>query len=297
MRDVRSGGFLLAAGHRCYQSFDIMKKHQGEGAQMTEQADASAQTTLRHRVMAGELVKGAMIFEFVSPGLPQILAHAGCAYALYDMEHTGLSFETIKMQTALCRGLPVAPMVRVPRGDYPFIARALDCGCEGVMVPMVESVAQAEAIVEASRYPPRGRRGAAFGFAHDHYAGGAPQQKIEHADARNLIIAQIETERGLAEVDAIAAVEGIDVLWVGHFDLSNFLGVPGQFDAPVFNEAVTQVVEAGRRHGKGLGFLATDATWMADFRARGFNMMAAGTDMGLLIEGIRGVLKPLEDEA
>jgi 2-keto-3-deoxy-L-rhamnonate aldolase RhmA len=114
---------------------------------------------LRQRVMAGDQVLGAMVFEFYSPGVSQILKLAGCEFVLYDMEHTGLGLETLKFQVAACRGLGVAPMVRVPRGEYHFLARALDVGAQGVMVPMVESEAQARAIVEATRYPPTGRRG------------------------------------------------------------------------------------------------------------------------------------------
>ena len=246
--------------------------------------------SLRQRVMAGEPVHGAMVFEFFTPGIAEILRRAGCAYVLYDMEHAGLGYESLKAQVAHCRGTGIAPMVRVPRSDYHFLARALDVGAEGVMIPMVESVEQARAIAEATRYPPIGRRGAAFGFAHDHFAPGTPAEKIAFANARNLVIAQIETERGLANVEAIAAVEGIDVLWVGHFDLTNFLGIPGQFEHPVYLDALDRVVAAGRRHGKGLGMLAGDAAWAKAYTARGFNMLAAGTDMALLMAGVRGVL-------
>ncbi len=253
--------------------------------------------TLRQRAMAGETVPGAMVFECFSPGMAQILKLAGSEFAIFDMEHTGLGFETLKMLAATCRGVGLSPMARVPRGEYHFLARALDVGAHGVMVPMVESAEQARAIAEASRYPPRGRRGAAFGFAHDDYAGGDVHGKIKALDARNLVIAQIETERGLAAMDEIAAVEGIDVLWVGHFDLTNFLGIPAQFENPLYLDALQRVVAAGRRHGKGLGFMATDADWAARYRALGFNMIAAGTDQGLLMSGYRTILAPLAEGA
>jgi 2-keto-3-deoxy-L-rhamnonate aldolase RhmA len=246
--------------------------------------------SLRQRVMAGEQVLGSMVFEFFTPGLAQILKNAGCTYVLYDMEHSGMGLETLKAQVAHCRGLGIAPMVRVPRSDYHFLARALDVGAEGVMIPMVESVAQAKAIAEATRYPPLGRRGAAFGFAHDGYQRGVPADKIKFADARNLVIAQIETDRGLEHVEAIAAVDGIDVLWVGHFDLTNFLGIPGQFDHPTYHAAIARIVAAGRAHKKGLGFMVTDPKWAADCKAAGFNMLAAGTDMGLLEAGVANIL-------
>ena len=249
-----------------------------------------ARKSLRQRVVGGEQVLGAMVFEFYSPGMAQLLVHAGCEYVIYDMEHTGASLETIKAQVAHCRGLPIAPMVRVPRGEYHFLARALDIGCQGVMVPMVNSAAEARAIAEATHYPPRGRRGAAFGFAHDDYAAGDPLAKMKAADARNVVIAQIETEHGLEAVDEIAAVDGIDVLWVGHFDLTNFLGIPGQFDNPTYISAVKKVVAAARRHKKGLGFLAADTAGARQYKKLGFNMLATGPDHSLLVAGVRNVL-------
>lgn len=251
-------------------------------------------TSLRQRIMSGDQVLGAMIFEFFSPGVPQLLVHAGCEYALYDMEHTGVGLETMKAQVAHCRGLPITPMVRVPRGEYHFLARALDIGMQGLMIPMVESAEQATSIAEACRYPPEGRRGAAFGFAHDGYTGGDPADKIARANAETVVIAQIETERGLENVDAIAATPGIDVLWVGHFDLANFLGIPGEFQNPIFIDAVKATVDAARRHGKGLGFMPADAAWAKEYKGYGFNMLAVGTDHGLLMQGVKSVLDTVQ---
>ena len=250
---------------------------------------------LRQRVMAGDTVLGSMVFEFFSPGMAQLLKLAGAEYVIYDMEHTGLGLETLKMQVAACRGLGIAPMARVPRSDYHFLARALDVGAQGLMIPMVESAGQAEAIASATRYPPQGRRGAAFGFPHDDYEAGAPVDKIKAANKRNLVIAQIETERGLDAVEEIAAVDGIDVLWVGHFDLTNFLGIPGEFEHKLYKDALKRVVSAGRANGKGLGFMATDRTWAQDYKALGFNMLAAGTDHGLLMTGMRDIIESVAD--
>jgi 2-keto-3-deoxy-L-rhamnonate aldolase RhmA len=251
--------------------------------------------TMRERVMSGELVLGAMVFEFFSPGMPQILSLAGCEYVLYDMEHTGTGLEALKLQAAHCRGLPIKPMVRVPRCEYRFIAGALDIGMKGVMVPMIETADQARIMAEASRYPPTGRRGAAFGFAHDDFAPGDPSDKMLRADAEVLTIAQIETERGLENLDAIAATEGVDVLWLGHFDLTNFLGVPGQFQSQVYLDAIAAIVQAARRNGKGLGFMAADGDWMREYRGHGFNMIAAGPDPALPMGAVRNVLAAAGD--
>ena len=245
---------------------------------------------IKREILDGGTVAGAMVFEFFTPGVSAILANAGCRFVIYDMEHAGLGYETLKWLFAGCRGLPIEPMVRVPRGEYPWIARALDLGARGVMVPMVESAAQARAVVEACRYPPQGRRGAAFGFAHDDYAGGDVGEKVRIANERTLVIAQIETERGLEQADPIAATEGVDVLWVGQFDLSNFLGIPGRFDDPRFESAMRTVADCARRHGKAAGFMAPDAAWVDRVKAMGYGMIAVGTDTGLFGAAARSLV-------
>jgi 2-dehydro-3-deoxyglucarate aldolase/4-hydroxy-2-oxoheptanedioate aldolase len=245
--------------------------------------------------MSGQTLLGSMVFEFFTPGIGQVLKLAGSEFIIYDMEHAGCSIAQLKEQCGYCRGLGVAPMVRVPRGEYHFLARALDVGARGVMVPMVDSIDQARAIAEATHYPPQGRRGAAFGFAHDDYAPGDPSAKMRAADACNLIIAQIETERGLEAVEDIAATDGIDCLWLGHFDLTNFLGIPGEFDNPVYLRAVKRMTAAGRAHGKALGYMAADAYSAKAYRALGFNMIATGTDHGILMAGVRHILGGIAD--
>ncbi len=235
---------------------------------------------LREKLRAdGGAAFGAMIFEFFTPGIPAIVAAAGADFILYDMEHSGAGIETMKAQFAGCRGLPLAPLVRVPATEYDFIARALDMGAHGVMLPMVETRAQAEFIAACAHYPPKGRRGAAFGVAHDDYRPGSPAEKMAAVAARTLVIAQIETPEGVRNVDAIAATPDIDVLWLGHFDLTNFKGIPGQFDHPEYRRAVAAIVDAARRHGKPAGFMATDERWAREYWEHGFRMIAYGLDL------------------
>ena len=250
---------------------------------------------VKQSLAAGGRAFGAMVFEFFAPGLPQICRNAGAAFVLYDMEHTGLGFETLKTQFALCRGLDIVPMARVPRGEYHFIARALDIGALGVMVPMVGTRTEAEQIVACTRYPPLGRRGAAFGFAHDDYEAGDVVGKMAALHERTLVIAQIETDEGLRNVDAIAAVPGVDALWIGQFDLTNFLGIPAQFQHPEYLAAVDRVVAACVSNGKAAAILATDERWARDYAAKGFRLMAYGVDQSMLQEALRRGLDVLRE--
>ena len=246
---------------------------------------------------AGGRAYGAMVFEFFSAGMPQICRNAGADFVMFDMEHTGLSFETLKLQFALCRGLGLVPMVRVPRGEYHFIARALDVGAMAVMVPMVGTAAEAAHIVACTRYPPAGRRGAAFGFAHDDYEGGDVATKIAALHARTMVIPQIETDEGLRNVEAIAAVPGVDALWVGHFDLTNFMGIPGAFEHPDYLAAIARIVAACEAHGKAPAFLAMDDAWARAYVAKGFRLLAYGIDQLMLQNALRHGLEVMRAEA
>ena len=248
---------------------------------------------VKQKIAAGGHAFGSMVFEFFTPGIAQICRNAGAEFILYDMEHTGMSIETMKTQFALCRGLGLAPMVRVPATEYHFIARVLDAGAFGVMVPMVETAEQAQFIVSCTRYPPLGRRGAAFGFAHDDYEGGDVVAKIAAAHERTLVIPMIETARGVENVDAIAAVSGVDVLWLGHFDLTNFLGIAGQFEHPRYLDAVGRIVAACEKHGRAGGFMAADEAWGRDYLAKGFRMIASGLDQLMLQNAIKQQLDAL----
>ena len=226
---------------------------------------------------------GSMAMEFLTPGLPAIMAAAGAEFGLFDMEHTGASLETMKSMIAGCRGINVAPIVRVPRGEYHFIARALDIGAHGIMVPMVGSAEEAAHIADCAHYPPVGHRGAAFGVAHDDY----------RAAARTLMIAQIETVEGLDSVEAIAATPNIDVIWLGHFDLTNFMGIPGQFQHPDYLAAVRRIAAAAKAHGKVPGILAMNDAWAQEYWRHGYRMLAYGLDHMLFQAALKAGLEKM----
>lgn len=252
---------------------------------------------VKHRLTQGGAAFGAMVFEFFTPGIAQIVRAAGAEFLLYDMEHSGAGIDIIKQQMAWCRGIGLVPLVRVPAAQYHFIARVLDAGAMGVMVPMVESAVQAAEIVSATRYPPKGVRGAGFGMAHDDYEGGSVAEKIAAILARTQVIVQIETPKGVAAVDEIAAVDGVDVVWLGHFDLTNFMGIPGQFSHPDYLKAVDAILGSARRRRKVAGFMAMDDAWARDYYAKGFRMMAVGPDQGLFQQGLSRGLGVLREAA
>ncbi len=251
---------------------------------------------VKQALRRGEAAIGTLVFEFNTPGIARIAAAAGADFVLFDLEHTGWSMETLRTLMASARAEDLAPMVRVPATQYHFLARALDVGVQGIMVPMVESEEQARVIVQSAKYPPLGVRGAAFGVAHDDYRGGDVLEKMQSANDEVLLIALIETARGVEHADRIAAVDGLDVLWIGHFDLTNSLGIAAQFTHPQYLGAVERILAACRGHGKAPGFMVASVEEGRAKLAQGFRCLAYWGDIWIYqsalhtgISGIRGM--------
>ncbi|MFT4556952.1 MAG: 2-keto-3-deoxy-L-rhamnonate aldolase RhmA [Porticoccaceae bacterium] len=251
--------------------------------------------SVKQNLVAGGSSIGTFMFEFHSAGVARVAAAAGAEFAIFDMEHTGWSVETIRTLCATSHGTDMLPLVRVPATEYHFIARALDMGAQGVMVPMVESVEQAKKIVNSAKYPPAGRRGCAFGIAHDDYQGGDVVEKMTSANEQQLLIAQIETADGLKNVEAIAAVDGIDVLWIGQSDLSASIGIPGQFDHPDFLAAMDRVAAACNDNGKIAGLMPTTLDFAEVCVEKGFRMLAWSGDVWIYQAGLKAGMNSLRE--
>ena len=248
---------------------------------------------LRNRVTSLDKLRGAMIFEFFSPGIPIILKNAGCEFIIFDMEHGGLSLEQFKVLATISNSNQISPLIRIPEVSYNYVARALDLGASGIMAPMVNTAEEAMKVVKSSKYPPEGIRGAGFGFAHDNYNNQNPLKYIKKANDELINIIQIETKYGLENVELIAAIDGVDCLWVGHFDLTNFLGIPGDFTSSIYLDAIKRVVEAGKINKKSLGIMVNNNDELEMYSELGFNMIAVGTEMNILSRSISQIINKL----
>ena len=246
---------------------------------------------LKKKVTTSTQLRGAMIFEFFSPGIPIILKNAGCEFIIFDMEHGGLSLEQFKTLSIISNANKIAPFLRIPEINYNYIARALDLGALGIMVPMVNTPDDAIKIVQSSKYPPKGKRGAGFGFVHDNYINQNPLSYIEKANNSLINIIQIETKIALENVKEIASINGVDCLWVGHFDLTNFLGIPGNFSSKKYLNAINEIVDAAVTHKKSLGIMVNNKQELDTYYKLGFNMIAVGTEMNILSRSISQILK------
>jgi 4-hydroxy-2-oxoheptanedioate aldolase len=213
----------------------------------------------------------------------------GFDWVFLDMEHgLGDQGAVLAMIRAL-GGSPTAPVVRIPALREEYVKLVLDFGAAGIMCPMIRSAAEARELVTLMRYPPAGRRGmasssraAAFGTEFEDY--------FARANADLLCVVQVETREAVAEIDAIAATPGVDVLFIGHSDLSLALDCFGQFEHPEMVRAERAVLEAARNHGKTAGMLLRSGMDRAAYEQRGFRFLALGSDIGCLRAGYEGLL-------
>jgi 2-dehydro-3-deoxyglucarate aldolase/4-hydroxy-2-oxoheptanedioate aldolase len=242
--------------------------------------------TLRDVIDRPGVTAGTFVVEFATPGIGHILAGAGCDFVFLDMEHSGFGIDTLKSALRFFEAADLPALVRVPSKAYDHVARAADMGAQGVMVPMIGSAEEARALVAAGRYPPEGRRGSAFQIAHDRYRGGPAPAKMVAANRSLVLCALIETAEGAAQADAIAATPGIDLIWVGHFDLSASLGVPAVFDHPRYRAAIGAITAAARKHGRPLGRLVTSEAEAREAAVDGFRHLVWGGDAWLLQKAV-----------
>ena len=159
------------------------------------------------------------------------------------------------------------------------------------MAPMINTPDEALKIVQSSKYPPQGKRGAGFGFAHDNYLNQDPLSYIEKANNLLINIIQIETKTSLENVEDIASIDGVDCLWVGHFDLTNFLGIPGDFTSKIYLDAINKILVAAKANNKSLGIMVKSRQELEGYSKLGFNMIAVGTEMSILSESISQIIR------
>jgi 2-keto-3-deoxy-L-rhamnonate aldolase RhmA len=249
---------------------------------------------VRQRLADGGRVVGTMVTEFATSAVTRLAARAGAEFVLFDLEHSGYGIERLRETIAAARGVDTVPFLRVPDAEYDLIARGLDIGALGVMVPAVESAEEARLVADSARFPPVGRRG--FGMLmRDTWRDDGVPATIEEVNREILTLVQIETAAGLEAVDEIAAVAGIDILWIGHFDLTASLGIPGEFTNETYFAALDRVLEAGERHGKPVGMVCGSVDEGRSLFERGFRLLAYSIDIWLYEDALQAGINSLRE--
>ena len=248
---------------------------------------------VKKRLARGEQLVGPLV-SLASPDVAEILSLVGFDYLWMESEHSPMNFAQIQMMIQAVAGRCPC-LVRVPENREVWFKKALDTGCDGVVVPQVRSAEEARSAIEWSLYPPAGRR--SVGISRAHQFGMSFQEYVDSANDRLAVVLQVEHIEGVRNIDAIVEVEGIDAVFIGPYDLSGSLGIVGQVTHPDVRTAISIVTEACRKANVVTGIFVTEASGAREALASGHGLIAMGMDAVYLWRAAKQALAQARGEA
>jgi 2-keto-3-deoxy-L-rhamnonate aldolase RhmA len=255
--------------------------------------DANWQNPVRVSLKSGKPVVAATI-TVPSADVAAQAARLGFDLLWIEMEHSAITLESARNMILATRGLPGVPFIRVPYNEMWLAKRALDIGALGVIFPFTTTPEKAKAAVEACKYPPYGKRGSGPGLATLRWP--APEGYADFIDRNVMVVCIIEEKEAVDRIDEIAAVPGVDVLFIGTNDLSHSYGFRGRQDEPVVQGAIRKIVAAARKHNIPVG-RPGNASNIPGFIKEGFSFFQAGSELALYADGAKPVLDVLGKQA
>lgn len=252
--------------------------------------------TVKQALREGRLQLGTAFQQLRSQDVVRILAAAGFDWAFLDGEHGGFGQETLQDLCRMAVKVGLSPIVRVADLQYALVARALDCGAEGVLFPRVEEPQVLERAVGWTKFPPLGTRGMGLTPLHVDFEPAGIAAIMEHMNREQMVVVQIETVRAVEARDELLSVRGVDAVMIGPVDLSISLGVPGEFEHPKMLGAVEKIVASCVAHGVAPGAQARSLALAERWRAMGCLFVGCSSETGMLYEAARGIASRLKNQ-
>jgi 2-dehydro-3-deoxyglucarate aldolase/4-hydroxy-2-oxoheptanedioate aldolase len=250
--------------------------------------------TVKKALREGRLQLGTAFQQLRSQDVARILAAAGFDWAFLDGEHGGFGRETLQDICQMATRVGLSPIVRVAELSYSLIARALDCGAEGVLFPRVEDPRVLEEAVSWTKYPPVGVRGMGLTPLHVDFEAVSIAQIMEHMNREQMVVLQIETVRALEAREELLSVPNVDTVMIGPVDLSISLGVPGEFEHPKMLAAVEKIVESCIAHGVVPGAQARSISLAQRWREMGMLFVGCSSETAMLFDSAKTISKSLK---
>jgi 2-dehydro-3-deoxyglucarate aldolase/4-hydroxy-2-oxoheptanedioate aldolase len=242
------------------------------------------QNQVKKALAEGKVQLGTGFGQLRSPEIPRILAAAGFHWAFIDTEHGGFDLESVQDICRVSNLVGFCPIVRVAEMQYSLVARALDCGAQGIIFPRVESPERLEKAISWTKFPPAGIRGYGLGPTQTDFEPLTFSQIIESMNTNTLVVFQIETRRAVEAREELLAVPGIDAVLIGPADLSISLGVPGDFQHPKMVEAMEAVRESCERRGIAPGTQTRTPELGRFWKERGMRFLGCSNETGMILD-------------
>ncbi len=241
----------------------------------------------KQKLNAREPVLGTMITECLRPEMVPALAACGIDFFIIDTEHSPGDLHEIEALARASRQFGIAPLVRITDNEYFLIARALDCGAAGVVIPRIHSAADVRRVVEAVKYPPLGHRGFGRRGILTDFGGESTADGVRSGNEETIVIVQVEYQSALDDLENIVQVPGVDGTMIGPQDLSISLGIPGQFGHEKMQAAYQRVAEVCGRSPVAAGIHMGDAAKLTQLKAMGFRFLVYSTDLLLMMKALK----------
>ncbi|MGB9698992.1 MAG: HpcH/HpaI aldolase family protein [Thermodesulfobacteriota bacterium] len=251
--------------------------------------------SLKKRLSDGQLLVGTMISELRNPNIAYMLAQNGFDFFILDNEHGAYSPETVSDMIAAARGAGLPIVVRIPEIRRETILKPLDSGAAGLLIPQVNTKQQAQEIIFHAKYPPWGNRGAALRRPHSLYQRVVAADYLKQANEDTFLAVQAETPQAIANLEEITSVSGIDAVFVGPFDLSISLEIPGDLNHPREIAAIERVIEICQRKGIFAGIHLFDLTALKNWIQKGMRFVTYSSDVALLADAARSAVHDLKN--
>ena len=247
---------------------------------------------LKKALQNGKVVLGSFL-KFTDPAVVEIMGFAGFDFVIIDAEHGPISMQSAQNMIRAAETANITPVIRVANNDEALILRALDIGAQGIEIPQINNKLQAIKAVRSVKYAPQGERGVCRYVRAANYSSMDKFEYFKSANNETMIIAHIEGVEGINNLDEILSVPGIDVIFVGPYDLSQSLGISGEVNNPLVTERMKEVVLKCRKNKVAVGTFADDIKTAKFWVSLGVQYMSFSVDVGILYEASKSVVKQL----
>lgn len=248
---------------------------------------------VKEKLQNGQKVIGTF-FSMGNPSAMECLGYTGMDYVIIDTEHGPFDTESAMALVRAAESVALTPFMRIAEVSHKEIQRAVDMGVQALIVPCLRSLEEMKALVDLSRFAPIGNRGfikgRGSGFGYQPWASGSVAEYMRASNERLLVLPQCETVECLEEIEKVVAFDGIDGIFIGPFDLSISLGIPGDFDDPIFKAAVARILSACKAVGKYCLIFTTSTEKAREYLAQGFDGIAHSTDFTVYTEAYKAAV-------
>ncbi len=252
---------------------------------------------LRLKLEKGDAIYGTMAQDSRSPSISMIMEQAGCDFMFFDMEHGPNDIGVVTDMVKVARLTKVVPLVRVPNDEYHLMARILDAGAMGIMVPRIETREQVERIISNTHYPPIGVRGCSVPKGHNNFLPGDMWEFTEQANREVMIILQIERKKAIENIEDLVTVDGVDAVVIGPNDLCLSMGIHEKDYLAALEPTMQKVLDACLKHNVPCGIHIGNLEWLIEWQKRGMKIITYSNDIVFLRNGAKAGISKLREAA